>query len=208
LEFLSISCDGSIRTVFGVVAYGVLLAINPAMWRIMLPYASLYAFGLVSPLVMLDTLGTPLAIFSSYIAQGITHAFGIHVAWQRVSFEFVSLTGDPISAVVTPACSAVYSISIYVALLGLMYLDLRSSVTTTAKFAIVVVALIPLLDSARIALMTWFGFVEGYAAFWGIHDWLGYTTFFAFYIAVLVVYSRTVSHPEPARNAHLGLQTR
>jgi exosortase/archaeosortase family protein len=187
-----------------LVAYGVLLAINPAMWRKMLPYASLYALGLVFPLFMLDTLGAPLAIFSSYIAQGITNALGIHVAWQGVSFEFVSLTGDPISAVVTPACSAVYSISIYLALLGLMYLDFGSSVTTTAKFAIVGVALIPLLDSARIALTIWFGFVEGYAAFWGIHDWLGYTLFLAFYIAVLVVYSRTAPHPEAAESAHLG----
>ncbi len=186
-----------------VVVYGVLLAINPTMWRIMLPYASLYALGLVSPLIMLDTLGAPLAIFSSYIAQGITNALGIHVAWQGVTFEFVSLTGDPISAVVTPACSAVYSISIYLALLALMYLDLRSSVATTVKFAIVGVPLIPLLDSARIAVNVWFGFLEGSSAFWAIHDWLGYTIFFAFYIAVLVVYSRTASHSETAKSAHL-----
>jgi exosortase/archaeosortase family protein len=174
-----------------LVAYGTLLALNPTMWRIMLPYASLYAVGLVSPLFMLDVFGVPLAAFSSYLAAGITSAIGIHVAWQGVSFGFVSTTGETISAVVTPACSAVYSISIYLALLGLMYLDMGTSWVTTAKFAIVGVIIIPLLDSARIALMIWFGFVDGSAAFWGIHDWLGYTIFFVFYIAVLVTYSRT-----------------
>jgi exosortase/archaeosortase family protein len=174
-----------------VVAYGALLAVNPTMWKIMLPYTSLYALGLVSPLFMLDTLGVPLAALSSYLAAGITNALGIHVAWQGVSFELVSAGGDPISAVVTPACSAVYSISIYLALLGLMYLDMGTSLATTAKFAIVGVVAIPLLNSARIALTIWFGSVDGSAAFWGIHDWLGYTIFLAFYIAVLVTYTRT-----------------
>jgi len=174
-----------------VVAYGALLAINPTMWRIMLPYTSLYALGLLSPLFMLDTLGVPLAALSSYLAAGITNALGIHVAWQGVSFELVSAAGDPISAVVTPACSAVYSISIYLALLGMMYLDMGTSLATAAKFAIAGVVVIPLLNSARIALTIWFGFVDGSAAFWGIHDWLGYSIFLAFYIAVLVAYTRT-----------------
>jgi exosortase/archaeosortase family protein len=173
-----------------LVAYGTLLALNPSMWRVMLPYASLYAVGLVSPLFLLDTLGTPMAAFSSYVASGITQILGIHVAWQGVSFAFSSQTGQPISAVVTPACSAVYSISIYLALLGLMQLDMGRGLKTTAKFAIAGVLLIPLLDSARIAIMIWFGFVDGSAAFWGIHDWLGYTIFFVFYIMVMVTYSR------------------
>ena len=175
-----------------VVAYGALLAMNPKMWKIMLPYASLYAAGLLAPLFMLDTLGVPLAALSSYLAAGITNSIGIHVAWQGVSFELVSAAGDPISAVVTPACSAVYSISIYLALLGLMYLDMGASPATTVKFAIAGVLIIPLLNSARIALTIWFGFVDGSAAFWGIHDWLGYGIFLAFYIAVLVTYPRTV----------------
>jgi exosortase/archaeosortase family protein len=174
-----------------VVAYGALIAINPTMWRIMLPYTSLYAVGLLSPLFMLDTLGVPLAALSSYLAAGITNALGIHVAWQGVSFDMVSAAGDPISAVVTPACSAVYSISIYLALLGLMHLDMGTSLATAAKFALAGVVVIPLLNSARIALTIWFGYVNGSAAFWGIHDWLGYSIFLAFYIAVLVAYTRT-----------------
>jgi len=178
-----------------LVAYGTLLALNPTMWKVMLPYASLYALGLVSPLFMLDVFGVPLAALSSYLAAGITNAIGIHVAWQGVAFGFVSTTGEPISAVVTPACSAVYSISIYLALLGLMYLDMGSSLTTTAKFAIVGVIVIPLLNSVRIALTIWFGFVDGSSAFWGIHDWLGYSIFLVFYIAVLLTYSRTGKPP-------------
>ena len=172
-----------------LVAYGALVAINPTMWKVMLPYASLYALGLVSPLFMLDILGNPLASFSSYVAAGMTDALGLHVAWQGVTFGFISSSGEPISAVVTPVCSAVYSLSIYLALLGLMYLDIGASLARTVKFAIFGVLIIPLLDSARITLMIWFGVVDGSAAFWSVHDWLGYIMFFAFYIAVLVAYS-------------------
>jgi hypothetical protein len=127
-----------------LVAYGTLLALNPSMWKIMLPFASLYAVGLISPLLMLDALGAPMATLSSFLTAGITNALGIHVAWQGVSFALVSQTGEPISAVVTPACSAVYSISIYLALLGLMQLDVRRILTTTAKFAVAGVLVIPL----------------------------------------------------------------
>ena len=183
-----------------VVAYGALLAVSPTMWRIMLPYTSLYALGLLSPLFMLDTLGVPLAALSSYLAAGITNALGIHVAWQGVSFDMVSAAGDPISAVVTPACSAVYSISIYLALLGLMHLDMGTSPAKAAKFALAGVVVIPLLNSARIALTIWFGYENGSAAFWGIHDWLGYSIFLAFYIAVLVTYTRT-GKPRIAHNS-------
>ena len=178
-----------------VVAYGALLAVNPRTWRIMLPYASLYVVGLVSPLFILDTLGAPLASVSSYLASGISAAMGIHTSWQGVSFVFVSATGESISAVVTPACSAAYSISIYLPLLGLMYLDTGKSPRTTAAFAIAGVAIIPLLNSARIALTIWFGFIDGSAAFWAVHDWLGYGVFFAFYISVLIAYSRAGRSP-------------
>jgi exosortase/archaeosortase family protein len=172
------------------VAYGALLVINPTMWTMMLPYASLYALGLLSPLFMLDTLGAPLAALCSYLAAGITSVLGIPVAWQGVSFQLVSAAGDPISAVVTPPCSAVYSISIFLALLGLMHLDMGTSLSRAAKFAIAGIVIIPLLNSARIAFMIWLGFVDGPAAFWGIHDWLGYSIFLAFYLAVLVTYPR------------------
>ncbi len=125
------------------------------------------------------------------MASGITSVLGIHVAWQGVAFGFTSMNGEPISATVLPVCSSAYSISIYLALLGLMYLDMRKSIRTTAMFAIFGVLVIPLLDSVRIALTIWFGYLYGLSAFWEIHDWLGYAIFLMFYLAVLASYSRT-----------------
>lgn len=173
-----------------LVAYGALLVLNPTMWRIMLPYASLYAVGLLAPLTMLDLFGEPLASLCSYLAAQITNALGIHVVWQGAAFGFVSLNGESISTVVSPVCSAAYSISIYLGLLGLMYLDMRKSPTATAKFAVAGVIALPMINSARIALTILVGYLYGPAAFWWIHDWLGYAVFFVFYIIVLMVYSR------------------
>jgi exosortase/archaeosortase family protein len=121
----------------------------------------------------------------------MTRILGLQVAWQGVSFGFVSAAGAPISSVVTPVCSAAYSISIYLALLGLMYLDMGGGAATTLKFAVAGVAIIPLLNSARIAVMIWFGYMDGAGTFWAIHDWLGYGIFLAFYLIVLVAYART-----------------
>jgi exosortase/archaeosortase family protein len=175
-----------------LVTYGSLLATSPTLWRVMLPYTSLYVVGLVSPLFLVEALGGQLASLSSSLTAILTKAMGLPVAWQGISFSFVSVAGEHIGSVVTPACSAAYSIGIYLGLLGLMYLDMRSSISTVARFALVGVALIPLIDSARIAITIWFGFEGGSSAFWGVHDWLGYALFLAFYVGVLLAYSRVV----------------
>lgn len=173
-----------------LVVYGTLLTLNPSMWRVMLPYALLYTTGLVSPLIMLDVFGGVLVALSSHLTAGIVNALGIRVIWQGASFQFASVTGQQISAVIAAPCSAAYSISIYLALIGLMYLDMRKSLGTTAKFAIAGVAIIPLLNSARIAITIWFGYVGGPSAFWEVHDWLGYALFLALYLVTLAIYSR------------------
>jgi exosortase/archaeosortase family protein len=77
-----------------------------------------------------------------------------------------------------------------------MYLDMRKSVKLTTELGIVGVLLLPVLNSARIALTILSGYYGGTDAFWGIHDWLGYAVFFAFYMIVLVIYSRA---PRQAR---------
>jgi exosortase/archaeosortase family protein len=178
---------------FVLVAFGTLMAINPSMTRVMFPYALLYVVGLVSPLVMLDLFSDPLIALSSYLTAGIVDVIGVHVVWQGAAFQLVSASGDQIGAVISPPCSAAYSISIFLALLGLMYLDMRKSVKLTTELAIVGVFLLPVLNSARIALTILSGYYGGTAAFWGIHDWLGYAVFFGFYLVVLVIYARAPS---------------
>jgi exosortase/archaeosortase family protein len=180
------------------VIYGTLLVINPAMWRIMLPYALLYAVGLVAPLVALDLFSDSLAILSSDISAGVVSLLGIHVLWQGTSFQFAASNGQQISAVVSAPCSSAYSISIYLSLIGLMYLDMRKSIRTTVKIAVAGVVAVPLLNSLRIVITIWVGYMGGPSAFWGIHDWLGYAIFFGLYLVTLVVYARA---DRPTHNA-------
>lgn len=187
LEFSAVS--------FILVAFGAMLALNPIMARTITPYALLYVAGLVSPLAMVDLFGQQLAGLSSYLTSLMVAFLGIHVAWQGVTFAFVSGNGQTISAVISPACSAAYSISIFLGLLGLMYLDIRRSVRTTAKVAAVGLLALPVLNSARIATTIWFGFQGGTSVFWGVHDWIGYIFFLAFYLAILAFYAKPSRAP-------------
>jgi exosortase/archaeosortase family protein len=174
-----------------MVLYGALIAINPRMSGIMLPFAALFALGLVAPLVMLDVFGGPLAELSAYIAQAMTSSMGIGAAWDGTSFVVVSRAGQSIQALVTPACSAAYSISIYLSLLGLAHLDYRGGARRTLGFAAAGVLCLPMLNSARIAINMYFGYLDGPDVFWALHDWLGYLLFLGFFVGALVAYSRT-----------------
>jgi exosortase/archaeosortase family protein len=170
--------------------YGALLIVSPSTWRLMLPYAGLYVFGLVTPLALIQELGPTLAGITGSLTAGVTGTVGPAVAWQGVNFSFVSTGGQTISSYISPACSAAYSISIYLALLGLMKLDTGGTWRTTSMFAVAGVILIPLVDVARISTMIWFGYLDGPTAFWGVHDWLGYALFFAFYVVAMTLYFR------------------
>jgi exosortase/archaeosortase family protein len=76
---------------------------------------------------------------------------------------------------------------------------MKKSPAATARFAVAGVIVLPLLNSARIALTILVGYLYGSAAFWWIHNWLGYAIFLVFYIVVLVTYSR-MDKPRIARD--------
>jgi len=132
---------------------------------------------------------------SSYLTEGIVSVLGIHVIWQGAAFQLLAVNGEQIGAVISAPCSAAYSISIYLALLGLMHLDMRKSVRLTTKLAIVGVVILPVLNSVRIAITILSGFYGGSSAFWGIHDWIGYAMFLGFYLVVLMIYARAPEVP-------------
>jgi exosortase/archaeosortase family protein len=85
-----------------------------------------------------------------------------------------------------------------------MYLDMRKSFGATMKMAAVGMALLPLLNSLRIAATIWLGFNGGLSLFWTIHDWLGYAIFFSFYVATLLTYSKLGQPCRPQQAAWEG----
>ena len=170
--------------------YATALAINPATKRLLLPYAAVFGAGVGSPAVLQWALGEPLAVASSWLSARLVAFFGLPVVWVGTQFEFVSKSGDVISSFVAPGCSSIISVTTFLGLLALMHLDMRKDLRSTVLLAAAGTGVLTVLNSVRIAVLMWVGYEQGAAAFWGVHNWVGYALFLAFYLAVLPVYSR------------------
>ena len=172
------------------VFFGTSLLLNPNTLRMMLPYAVVCATGMVAPAAVQYYIGGPLAGLATFLSAGLVSFSGIPVTWHGTQFELVSRVGGLVTGTVTPGCSSVFSVTTFLGLLGLMHLDMKKGASATLKLAIVGVATLVLLNSARIGILIWAGYSGGAEAFWGLHSWIGYALFLGFYLVVLLVYSR------------------
>ena len=170
--------------------YATALVVNPLTRRILFPYAAVFAAGVGAPAVLQWAFGEPLAVVSSAFSARLVALLGFPVAWAGTQFEFVTRSGDVISGVVAPGCSSIISVTTFLGLLALMHLDLKKDLRSTVVLALAGVVALTVLNSVRIMILMWVGYEQGSAAFWGVHNWVGYVVFLAFYLAVLPVYSR------------------
>lgn len=170
--------------------YGTSLILNPPTRKIMLPYAIIYSAGVAVPGVLQWSFGEPLAHLSSVVSAGIVSLSGIPIVWQGTQFSLFSRTGDFVTGVITPGCSSIVSVTTFLGLLGLMYIDLKKDASSTVKVAIAGVGALTALNSARIAILVWVGYVGGADALWSVHNWVGYALFLGFYLVILLVYPK------------------
>ncbi|MDG6909219.1 MAG: exosortase/archaeosortase family protein [Nitrososphaerota archaeon] len=170
--------------------YGTALALNPLTKRLLLPYAGVFAAGVGSPAVLQWAFGEPLAVASSWLSARFVALAGLPVAWAGTQFEFVSKSGDVVSSFVAPGCSSVISVTTFLGLLALMHLDMKKDLRSTVTLAVAGTAVLTVLNSVRILILMWVGYEQGAAAFWGVHNWVGYVLFLAFYLAALPIYAR------------------
>ncbi len=182
-----------------LVFYGMSLLVNPSTLRFMLPYASVYVVGIVAPVQLQSMFGEPLASLSASMSAWITGVGGLPITWQGVLFGFASrVGGSQVTGVVTPGCSSIYSITTFLGLLGLMYVDFRGPLLYTTKIAIVGVVALVLLNVVRISLLIWVGYDFGQDSLLALHNWVGYAMFVGFYVVLLYVYSNNAGGRRPA----------
>jgi exosortase/archaeosortase family protein len=190
LEPLSSQNVASAGVALVLTFYEVSLIVNPLTERFLLPYAVVLAAGVGAPTVLQFAFGEPLAGVSAVFSAKLVGLLGFPVTWQGTQFQFVSKTGEVLSGVVTPGCSSIISITTFLGLLALMHLDLKKDARSTLMLAILGVGVLTVLNSVRIMVLLWVGYVDGSAAFWGVHNWVGYALFLGFYVAALPIYSR------------------
>ena len=184
--------------------YAAALVVNPSTARFLVPYAAVYGAAVGAPAVLLWAFGEPLAVLSSGLSAGLVGMAGFPVAWQGTGFQLVSRAGELVSGVVTPGCSSISSVTMFLGLLALMHLDMKKDSRITAKLAVVGVLALILLNSVRILILLWVGYEYGSAALWEVHDWIGYAFFLGFFLAVLPLYARM---GQPDRTAGVSAGT-
>jgi exosortase/archaeosortase family protein len=112
------------------------------------------------------------------------------LVWHGTQFQLISKTGDLVAATVTPGCSSIVSVTTFIGLLALMHMDLKKDLSSTIKLAVAGVVVLTILNAARIAILVWVGYVNGSAALWDVHNYVGYVLFLGFYLVTLAVYPR------------------
>ena len=170
--------------------YATALVVNPSTARFMLPYVAVYGGAIGAPAVLLWAFGEPLAVLSSGLSAKLVGIAGLPVVWQGTQFQLLSKSGEVLNGVVTPGCSSISSVTMFLGLLALMHLDMKKDVRATVKLALVGVLVLTLLNSMRIVILLWVGYQYGSTALWGTHDWIGYAFFLGFFLAALPIYSR------------------
>jgi exosortase/archaeosortase family protein len=170
--------------------YGTSLMLNPLTRRITFPYAAIYSVGVAAPAVLQWAFGEPLAALSSELSQSFLSLGGIPLIWHGTQFQLVSRTGDLVAATITPGCSSIVSVTTFIGLLALMHIDLKKDLPSTIKLAVAGIVALTVLNAARITILVWVGYIDGAAALWGVHNWVGYALFLGFYLVTLAVYPK------------------
>ena len=85
----------------------------------------IYGFSVGFPILMLKVLGEPSARLVTVTVTPLLNLFGLSVSSEGQVLNLVSITGDPLSATITPECAAFTSIGVFIALFALMTLDTR-----------------------------------------------------------------------------------
>jgi exosortase/archaeosortase family protein len=165
--------------------YGASLAINPLTKTIMFPYAAILALGTTVPAFLQWAVGEPLAEFSALLASSLVAFGSLPVVWQGTQFALNSKSGELVTAIVTPGCSSIISLTTFVGLLALIHVDMKRETSSTLKIAAIGVIALVFLNVFRISILVWVSYSYGEAGLVAAHNWIGYALFLGFYLAVM-----------------------
>jgi exosortase/archaeosortase family protein len=139
---------------------------------------------------------------ASLLSRAILSATGVHYSYSPLpgqQIQFSSRLGEGLSINITPYCSSISSISVFLLLVALMHIDLGKDWSSTTKIAVLGTVALVLLNSVRIAAIVWAGVIGGAGLLTSLHEIIGYVLFVGFYGAAAFAYLR-IGRP---RNAPL-----
>ena len=174
-----------------VVWFGVFVAINPLTSKGLMPYVILHVVSTIAPRFIYSLAGDFLADFTSVAVGFVAKLLGIPIFQVGRSIEVLSFGSDWVQLTITPDCSSISSVTVFLLLCGLMHLDLRKRFSTTIPMALFGVMSLMVLNVLRIVVLLWVGYVGGERSLWHVHGWLGYAIFIGFYALAARIYVRS-----------------
>jgi len=171
-----------------LVLLGIFAAINPSTSKLILPYAIIYMAATLSPLMLHPIIGEPLADLSYLIVSQAIGISGIPITQTGRTLQLISKKDETISFTVSPDCSSISSITVFLLLCGLMHLDLKKKRVHTLMLALMGTSALIILNAVRIVILVWTGYLGGDWAMWNTHSWLGYAIMISFYAVATKIY--------------------
>jgi len=184
----SVSSIEAATVILTLVWLGIFAAINPSTSKLILPYAVIYMAATLSPLILRLIIGEPLADLSYLIVSQAIGLPGIPITQTGRTLQLISKKGEIISFTVSPDCSSISSITVFLLLCGLMHLDLKKKKVHTLMLALLGTLALIILNAIRIIILVWTGYLGGDWAMWNTHSWLGYAIMISFYAVATKIY--------------------
>jgi|GEM_PF-1003942 exosortase/archaeosortase family protein len=164
--------------------FGLTILLKPYLLRRLLPYVTAFALCTVFVSLATPNLGYYLSVVETKISSFLTFLLRIPISWHSTSFLLTTESGNLLNQPITAACSGVASFSMLLLILVLLHFATNAKLSFTAKFGILAIPPLLMVNSARIVTMLWAGYSFGISTFWSLHGWFGYLLYSVYYAVI------------------------
>jgi exosortase/archaeosortase family protein len=180
--------------------WGLSLLVDPSTLKLTIPYSAALLAAILLPDPLTALVGAPVVGLASLSSRAILSATGVHYSYFPLpgpQLQFSSRSGERLGIDITPSCSSLSSISVFLLLVALMHIDLGKDWSSTTEIAVLGTVTLVLLNALRIAALVWAGFIGGEAVLTSLHEVIGYAIFVGFYGAAAFAFVK-IGRPQRA----------
>lgn len=181
---------------------GVMVLLEPKTFRFVLPYLGAYGAAVGTATYLDSVAGDPLANVVAGISKAMTSLTGLQVQWSSVFFTFNAAGGKAVTFFISQECSGTVSVSLFLLLLGLMYLDSGGQPRTTIALAVGGTFLFIFLNALRVYTMIVGGIFVSLGLLDSLHQWVGYVYYAIGYSVIILLYTRQRRKGESTWTGH------
>ena len=147
-----------------------------------------YFFSVISPLFVQTFLEIPFSMASILLVVPVLWIFGIPAQFHDTLISFPSAHGENMTVFIDSRCAGSVSLTVFIALFILMYMDLPLPKREASKFLALGTVGTFLQNILRLASLCIAGYHYGYSALWQVHTYAGYIIFGVYFTIFSYLY--------------------